>query len=233
MTTRELSRTVIAALAAFADRTTAGGVIPYGSASQAPVAADPPSAPAIAALSPDTGSTSGSTPLKISGSGFQPGAVVFLDGIAISAFVLDSRTIYACTPPHDCGKVDVVVANPDALSAWMTNAYTYVSPRTFDFNGDWIGVAGSEHQMEVRFTVRDNVLVSVSCGPSEKVTFSPAPAVVHGEFSIVRHDGIGISARIVSASEAVGTINLEPCPYTNWIATRSIRADALAPRQAC
>jgi hypothetical protein len=84
--------------------------------------------------------------------------------------------------------------------------------------------------MEVRFTVRDNVLVSVSCGNSEKVTFTPPPAVNHGEFSIVRHDGIGISARIVSASEAVGTINIEPCPYTNWIATRSIRTDG--PRQA-
>ena len=57
--------------------------------------------PAIAVLSPDTGSTGGSTPLKITGSGFQPGAAVFIDGIAISAFVLDSRTIYACTPPHD------------------------------------------------------------------------------------------------------------------------------------
>ena len=28
----------------------------------------------------------------------------------------------------------------------------------------------------------------------------------------MRADGVGISARIVSASEAVGTINLEPCP---------------------
>ena len=117
------------------------------------------------------------------------------------------------------------------MSAWITNAYTYVPPRTFDFNGDWIGVAGSEHQMEVRFTVRDNVLVCVSCGNSEQVTFTPAPAVNHGEFSIVRTDGVGISARIVSASEAVGTINMEPCPYTNWIATRAVRTDDV--RQAC
>ena len=32
-----------------------------------------------------------------------------------------------------------------------------------------------------------------------------------------------MSARIVSESEAVGTINLEPCPFTNWIATRSLK----------
>ena len=224
MTTRDLSRTVMAAFAALSDRTAAAGGATSISRSPRPVAASQiPLAPAVVALSPDTGSTGGSTPLKISGSGFQPGAVVLIDGIAMSAFVLDSRTIYACAPPHDAAKADVVIVNPDGSSALMTNGYTFVSPRLFDFNGDWIGVAGSEHQMELRFTVRDNMLVSVSCGTSGAVTFTPPPRVEHGEFSIVRADGIGISARIVSASEAVGTINLEPCPYTNWIATRSIR----------
>jgi hypothetical protein len=67
------------------------------------------------------------------------------------------------------------------------------------------------------------MLVSVSCGGSGLVTFSPAPVVENGEFAAVRSDGVGISARIVSSSEAVGTINLEPCPYTNWVATRSLR----------
>ena len=221
MTTRDLSRTVIAAFAAFADRrTTAGGAGSHRPV--APAAAEAPSAPVISVLSPDTGSTGGSTPLKISGSGFQSGAAVFVDGIAMSAFVLDSRTIYACTPPHDAATVDVVVANPNGLSDCRTDAYTYVSPRTFDFNGDWIGVAGSEHQMELRFTIRNDMLVNVSCG-RRTVTFSAAPVVYDGEFTIVRSDGLGISARIVSATEAVGTINMEPCPYTNWIATRSVK----------
>ena len=229
MTTRDLSRTVMAAFAALADRTAGGGTTRTGGhlhsagSPARPAVAAQPSAPAISVLSPDTGSTGGSTPLKISGSGFQPGAVVLIDGIAMSAFVLDSRTIYACAPPHDAGRADVVVMNPNGSSALMTNGYTFVPPRHFDFNGDWIGVAGSEHQMELRFTVRDNALVSVSCGTSGAVTFSPSPRVEHGEFSVVRGDGVGISARIVSASEAVGTINLEPCPYTNWIATRSIK----------
>ena len=221
MTTRDLSRTVMAAFAALADKATAGGTTPQRP-SHAPAAAETPSAPAIAVLTPDTGSTGGSTPLKISGSGFQSGAVVLVDGIAMSAYVLDSRTIYACTPPHDGGKVDVVVTNPNGLSDWRTGAYTYASPRTFDFNGDWIGVAGSEHQMELRFTIRNDMLVNVSCG-RRTVTFSAAPAVLDGEFTIVRSDGLGISARIVSATEAVGTINMEPCPYTNWIATRSVK----------
>jgi hypothetical protein len=179
--------------------------------------------PFITGLSPSAGSTGGSTPLKITGSGFQPGAVVFIDGIAISAFVLDSHSIYACAPPHDSGTVDVVVVNPSGLSDWVARAYTFIPPQAFDFNGEWIGVAGSEHQMEVRFTVQNDELVCVSCGNSGLVTFSPPPKVSFGEFSTVRTDGVGISARIVSASEAVGTINIEPCPYTNWIATRSVK----------
>jgi hypothetical protein len=221
MTTRQLSRTVMAAFAALSDRPPA--VMPRTRPIRVPARPAGSRAPAIDRLSPDVGSTGGSTPLKISGSGFQPGAAVFIDGIAISAFVLDSHTIYACTPPHDAGPVDLVVANPDALSAWETDAYTYVSPCRFEFNGDWVGVAGAEHQVELRFSVRRNMLVSVSCGTSGLVTFSPAPVVENGGFAAVRSDGVGISAQIVATSEAVGTINLEPCPYTNWVATRSLR----------
>jgi IPT/TIG domain len=223
MTTRQLSRNVIAAFSAFTDRSATTRVIsPFRPS--APVAAVPPPAPQVHLLSPATGSTSGSTSLKITGSGFQPGAMVFVGTIAISAFVLDSRTIFACMPPHEAGTVDLVVANPDALSAWIADAYTYVSPQTLDLNGDWIGVAGSEHQKELRFTVRNNQLVSVTCGASGRIRFSPPPEVHNGEFSVVRADGVGISARIVSATEAVGTINLEPSPYTNWVATRCARA---------
>ena len=185
--------------------------------------ADARSEPVIALLSPDAGSTGGSTPLKITGSGFEAGAVVFMDGIAIGAFVLDGHSIYACAPPHDAGPVDVVVVNPNGLSDWVAKAYTFIPPQNFDFNGDWIGVAGAEHQMEVRFTVENDQLVCVSCGSSGAVTFSPPPKVKHGEFSGLRTDGVGMTARIVSASEAVGTINIEPYPYTNWIATRSVR----------
>jgi len=211
----------MAAFAALAER--APAVTPRPGPTLVPPRSTAALAPTIDRLAPDAGSTGGSTPLRISGSGFHPGAVVFVDGIAVSAFVLDSHTIYACTPPHDAGAVDVVVANPNSLSAWETNAFTYVSPCRFDFNGDWIGVAGSEHQMELRFSIRRDMLLSASCGTSGLVTFSPAPVVENGEFAAVRSDGVGISARIVSSAEAVGTINLEPCPYTNWIATRSLR----------
>jgi hypothetical protein len=149
--------------------------------------------------------------------------VVLIDGIAMSAFVLDSRTSTRARPPHDAGRCDVVVMNPDGSSALMTNGYTFVSPRrsTSTATGSaW----RARHPDGAPIHRPDNVLVSVSCGTSAAGHVLPAARVEHGEFSIVRGDGVGISAPdSCRATEAVGTINLEPCPYTNWIATRSIR----------
>jgi hypothetical protein len=94
MTTRDLSRTVMAAFAALTDRTAAagGGAMPAGRHLRSSVS---PARPAMAVLSPGTGSTGGSAAQDRHR---QPSAVVW--STAMSAFVLDSRTIYACAPPH-------------------------------------------------------------------------------------------------------------------------------------
>lgn len=188
-------------------------------AGPSPVAAAEPAAPiAIAGVSPAVGSTSGSTPLKIAGSGFQTGATVTIDGLTIPGAVADDRaTIRFRTPPHPAGVVELIVTNPDGGEARLAGAYVYVPPASFDFDGEWTGAAAN---LDLRFTVQDGALVSVSCGASGPVAFSPPPAVKEGEFSIVAADGTGISARIVSASDAVGTINLAPCRSTNWTAKR-------------
>lgn len=91
---------------------------------------------------------------------------------------------------------------------------------SFDFNGIWTAFAGSEYETEMRFTIKNNMLTSVSCGTSGTVTFSPPPSVSNGEFSFLGHDGLGISGRIVSAVSAVGTINIAPCSATRWWGTK-------------
>jgi hypothetical protein len=119
---------MVAAFSAAPDRPAPGPRRSARRATLAPVIPLPAPPPVIDFLSPDSGSTAGVTPVTIHGHGFQDGATVFVDGIAIEAAVRDSRTIHACMPPHGAGEVDVVVANPDALSAWETGAYTYVLP---------------------------------------------------------------------------------------------------------
>lgn len=218
MSTGLLSFTLVAGMSGIA--AACGASLPAGPSSMPAVAGT--AAPlSVASVLPASGSTGGSTPLTISGSGFQNGATVSVDGMSLPASVADAgATIRFWTPPHDAGIVALIVTNPDGGKAGIAGAYSYVPAMSFEFNGEWAGAAGIELASDLRFTVREGVLVSVSCGASGPVAFAPAPAVHQGEFSIVAADGSGISARIVSASDAVGTINLAPCSSTNWTAKR-------------
>jgi hypothetical protein len=58
----------------------------------------------------------------------------------------------------------------------------YEQPESFDFNGDWVAHAGPEFETDTRCTIRNDVLVSVSCGTSAPVTFAPAPSAKDGQF---------------------------------------------------
>ena len=75
----------------------------------------------------------------------------------------------------------------------------------------------------MRFTVRNDVLVSVSCGTAAVSTFSPPPSVVSGEFSFHGGDGFAVSGTLVSPVSAVGTINMPDvtdCTGTRWWADK-------------
>ena len=220
MSTRFLSFTLMAGVAGMTAG--CGASSPAGPSSLSAVV-EPPAQVSVTSVSPAAGSTEGSTPLTITGSGFQNGATIHIDGMAVPAAVAEAgTTIRFRTPPHSEGLVELVVMNPDGGGGKLAGAYSYVPPASFDFDGEWAGAAGLEVESDLRFTVRNHVLVSVTCGSSGRVAFTPAPAVNQGDFSIVTADGSGISARIVSASDAVGTINLAPCRSTNWTAKRVI-----------
>ncbi len=182
----------------------------------------------IVAISPTAGSTGGDTSLQITGSGFQSGATVSVDGIQRGGEILNSTSIHVSTPPHAAGQVDIVVTNPDGRTARLGAAYTYVPPESFDFTGDWEGHAlahptadrftPAHADMEIRFTIQNGRLTSVTCGGSSVPALSPPP-VSNGEFAFVG-DGIVMSGRIVSAVTALGTIDTDGCPATRWAAAR-------------
>jgi hypothetical protein len=96
----------------------------------------------------------------------------------------------------------------------MRAAYTYASPASFDFNGDWWGqVVGT--QRGVHFIVRNDRLVSVTCivedVETDSLSIASAVPTSSGEFSHAN-----ISGRIVSAKEAAGTVSFAPC-VGRWI----------------
>ena len=173
--------------------------------------------PSITAIAPRVGSTHGGAWTTITGVGFQPGATVRVGDITVSSWTRDSTTISASeTAAHAAGTVDLIVTNPGGLEARLSGGYTYEPPESFDFNGDWVAHAGPEYETDMRFTIRNNVLVTLSCGTSEPVTLASPLSVHDGEFSFLGDDGVAISGTLVSPVNAVGTINVPACSARWW-----------------
>ena len=92
-------------------------------------AGTPGAAPTVSSISPNNGSTSGGTPVTITGTNFVSGASVTIGGAsATNVNVTSSTTITALTPAHAAGTVTVTVTNTDAQSGSLTNAFTYTTP---------------------------------------------------------------------------------------------------------
>ena len=178
----------------------------------------PTGQPTVTAITPNTGSTRGEAWGIITGTQFQPGATVRLgSGAVASASVRpDGTTIFFTTSASAAGRVDVTVTNPNGLSSSLAGAYTFAPPETFDVNGDWMAYQGDGPPV-MRFTIRDNMLVRVSC-EGTVFTFPTESPVHNGEFSVVGDDGAAVSGRLVSPVNAIGT---GPCNGFTWYADKS------------
>jgi len=176
--------------------------------------------PIVTAVTPNLGSTAGGAWGIITGSQFQSGLTVRLGKSAQQAFFQSDRTIIFWTTAHLAGTTDVVVTNPGGLSGGLPGGFTFAPPESFDFTGDWIAHAGPDYETDMRFAIRNNLLVSLGCGPSESVAVSPPPPVYDGAFSFVGAEGITVSGHVVSPINAVGTINVPGCTATRWWADK-------------
>jgi Skp family chaperone for outer membrane proteins len=112
-----LSQGVGKAAAAAVQRSIIGG-----GAAQAAALATPP---VITALSAAAGTSTGGTPVKITGTGFAAGATVTFEGATATITNQTNTTIDVTTPGHAVGPVDVVVTNPDKQSAKAPTQFTY------------------------------------------------------------------------------------------------------------
>jgi len=176
--------------------------------------------PTVTAISPNVGSTSGDTPIVITGTGFLPVVTVTLGGVPVAPRVNGRYTdrIYLSTPPHAAGTVDVLVTNAGGQPGRLDAGYTYAAPESFDFNGTWWGYPRDGSDLPLEFTIQNDGLLSASCDTSV-VMFSPPVPVANGAFSFSR-DASTMTGKIVSASQAVGAITLAPCKAPLWQATR-------------
>jgi hypothetical protein len=186
------------------------------------VGVDPP---VVTRISPAAGLLDGGNMVTVVGTGFSPNATVTIDSViaAIEDYnptaVRTSTALSVRAPAHAAGPVDVVVTNADGQKHRIAGGYTYAPSETFDFNGVWKGF-GWEIGTPITLTIQNNVLVSVTCGSASNHTFSPAPAVSHGQFSVNGADG-SMTGQIWSPIEAQGTIDIPGCPAAwGWFVAR-------------
>ena len=172
--------------------------------------------PVITELRPNIGSTGGGIQMIIIGTGFQFGLTVSVGGI-VTPFEYDDfgvDVLYLLAPAHAAGTVEVIVTNPDGRTG--IGMFTYASPATFDLNGDWQGWA---ENLAVVLTIRDNIVVSASCGASI-LTLDPPPVVANGEFSFAGSGGVSITGKILGPNDASGTINMGSCVGRLWFSRK-------------
>ena len=189
--------------------------------------------PVISELVPNSGSTGGGTPIITRGTGMGSVKTVTVDGIVSTIKDWSSDEIYLLTPAHAAGTVAVIVT--DRYGQAGSSVFTYASPATFDFNGDWQGWAEAvppapEWGSRLVLTIRDNAVVSVLCsvcrdencaiGGAPSLTLDPPPVVANGEFSFAGNGGVSITGKFLSPIYGSGSIHTASCGSRQWRAEK-------------
>ena len=87
-------------------------------------------APNMVGVDPNEGPAEGGTKLTLTGTAFQDGATVTINGVpGLETSVVDPSTIETTTPPGNVYYgVDITVTNPDGQSDTLDNVFTYNAP---------------------------------------------------------------------------------------------------------
>lgn len=172
----------------------------YGSAS-----------PAVSTVSPNSGPITGDTTVKISGSNFAAGALVFFGAVAATGVTVNSPTqIQAITPSVSAaGAVSVMVKNPDGQSGSLANAFTYssspsssaptvsaVSPSATTAGTD-VQVDGSNFASGATVTVGSAAASNVQFMNSGELT-ATVPNLSPGSYDVTVANTNGLSATLSS-----------------------------------
>ncbi len=85
--------------------------------------------PRVASITPSSGLSTGGTQTVLTGSGFQPGMLVFFGGYSAAAAATQNTGIATATSPAGpSGRVDVAITNPDGQSSVLPLGFSY-TPR--------------------------------------------------------------------------------------------------------
>ncbi len=191
--------------------------------------------PEVIDVLPGTGPTFGGETVTVVGDNFQPGAVLFFDGLVCDdVLFVDEQTLVCVTPPHPAGFVDVQVINPDGQQDTGASLYEYL-PVSVDpdfgleagFTRVRIRAAGIDPNATWRF---DNE-IATQCNwvSSQEVSCQTPPHVGTGsvDVSFTNPNGTGdvgegaFSYRTFRPTEGLNNLGLDG----NEVAIEDIDAD--------
>jgi hypothetical protein len=130
--------------------------------------------PTVKAIAPTSGLSTGGTEVRVTGSGFEPGASLLIDGIpAANVTVLNDTTITATTAGSaNLYPVDVEVVNPGSEPVLLDNAFVYVAPpveRITELNPRTGSTAGGEAVIIKGVDFAEGIVVSFFGRPAAEV----------------------------------------------------------------
>ncbi len=177
--------------------------------------------PTIEAIAPNVVSTAG-TWGTITGTHFQPGATLKIGTASVGVVFRDSTTLqFPNSGAHAPGAVNVTVTNPGAPPVTVVAGYTFAPPESFDMNGEWVAHADArnDYTIDMRFTIKDNALASLSCG--SPVAMPNTVSVPTGRFSFSGADGLAFSGTLVSTTTSYGQVSAPGCGDGKWWADKT------------
>ncbi|HKG21855.1 MAG TPA: IPT/TIG domain-containing protein, partial [Blastocatellia bacterium] len=177
-----------------ANRTASGPTWTFSTAGTSP----PAPAPTVSAISPNSGTTSGGTPVTITGTNFAAGLTVAFGGTAATNVnVSNSTTITAVSPGHAAGGVDIVVTNPGGQSGTLVGGFTYTSPPPQSptvssispssgttLGGTSVTIAGANFSQGAVVTIGGTAATSVNVVSGSSIT-ATTPAHAAGTVNVV------------------------------------------------
>jgi hypothetical protein len=167
-------------------------------------------------LSVTRASTAGGADIKISGTNLWGDEAVMFGDVAATGRPGSNRsgtTLFVVAPQHAAGVVEVVVTTP-AGPLRVPHGLEFVDQKALDFNGKWGGYLWDGSDVWVEFVIRNNSLVSLSCTFTATTTIEVSADVVDGSFSAQGADDFRMSGRILSPSQASGTLAGKACLHT-------------------
>jgi len=193
-----------------------------------PVRPSTPAGLAVNSVTPAVGLAA--TPVRIIGTGFQPGTTVALGDTVMIATITGSTVITGTAPPHADGTVDLVVTNPGGQSVRVAGAFEYtrllatsVVPSK-GIIGKWLRIAGAGFLPGTKVTL-DGLQADVLAQASGAL-FALAPIHAEGSVDVVVTNPDGSSSTLPGGFtyQAV-TVTVSPAVVTpgaqltvSWVA---------------